>query len=85
MTSRRIFEFRCKSGHTFEKLAYPETFEMLCVECSDPAQRVISPVRCSLDGTSGDFPTASDRWARMHEQGGRVANKRVEGRSQYED
>jgi hypothetical protein len=85
MTSRRIFEFRCREGHTSERLTYPEAQEILCPICSEAAQRVISPVRCSLDGISGAFPTASDKWARMHEQASRVANKRVEGRSQYED
>lgn len=85
MSSRRLFEFRCKDGHTSERLTYPEVHEILCPYCDDPAQRVISPVRSSLEGISGAFPTASDRWARMHEQSSRVANKRVEGRSQYED
>lgn len=64
---------------------YPETQEILCPVCSEAAQRVISPVRSKLEGITGAFPTAHDHWARVHEQASRVANKRVEGRSQYED
>ena len=76
MSSRRLYEFRCSSNHISEVLAYPETHEVLCRECGDPAQRIISPVRSHLEGISGAFPTAADRWARVHEQAAAVATAR---------
>jgi len=32
------------------------------------AKRVISPVRSNLEGISGDFPDAHDRWVKRREQ-----------------
>ena len=85
MNSRRIFEFICGQGHRSEKLVYPETQEIYCPVCDFIAQKAVSPVRSRLEGVSGDFPSATDHWARVHEQASRVANKRVEGRTQYDD
>lgn len=76
MSSRRLFEFVCRSGHVSESLAYPETQEILCRTCDEPAQRIISAVRSKLEGITGDFPTAYDKWARVHEEANRQARKR---------
>jgi hypothetical protein len=32
------------------------------------AQRIISPVRCSLDHISGEFPGATMKWAKQRQQ-----------------
>ena len=81
----RIFDFRCTEGHTTEKLTDSQTQEIYCPKCDSVAQRIISPVRSKLEGITGDFPSAADHWARVHEQANRVARKRVEGRTQYDD
>jgi len=73
----RIFEFICRAGHKSEAYVDTQTQEILCRVCDEPAQRVISPVRCSLEGISGDFPTAWEKWGRQHEEATRVANKRM--------
>lgn len=78
-------EFVCSNGHKTERLTDPNTQEVLCDVCDDPAQRIISTPRFQLEGVSGDFPTAADKWAKRHEEANRVARKRVEGRTQYDD
>lgn len=76
MPSRRIFEFVCKNGHRSEEYTYYTVPEIECPECKQTATRVISPCRSSLEGVSGDFPTAYDAWTRKHEQAARVARQR---------
>ena len=39
-----------------------------CQKCGGVARKVISPIAFQLEGTSGDFPTAADRWVKMREQ-----------------
>ncbi len=74
--SRRLFEYQCADGHVSEALTEPETQEILCRTCGDPAHRIISPVRSKLEGITGAFPGAYDKWARVHEEATRLARKR---------
>lgn len=63
---RRIYDVRCTAcSEVTEAFGYADdTFR--CGTCGSEAKRIISPVRSKLDGTSGDFPTASQKWADMH-------------------
>lgn len=72
---RQLNDFRCENQHVFEALVGTEIDTVRC-SCGSPARKIISPVRFKLDGTSGDFPTAADKWARMHEDATREARKR---------
>jgi len=65
---RKIMDVRCSSCNTvFEEFGnLDDAFR--CGECGGEARRIISPVRCTLDGTSGDFPGAAIKWARDHER-----------------
>lgn len=65
---RKIFDVKCPQGHRTEVFGNLEdTFR--CGECGEDAKRVITPIRFKLDGTSGHFPTAADKWAKRHIQG----------------
>jgi putative FmdB family regulatory protein len=67
-----IFEYQCRTcGLKFESLEDRDCFETACKECGSPANRVISAPRAKLDPISGDFPGATYKWERMHEQAGR--------------
>lgn len=65
---RKIFDARCTScNHIDEVYGYrEETFR--CTVCSSESKVIISPIRCQLEGTSGDFPGAAMKWARDHEK-----------------
>ena len=41
---------------------------MVCPACSGKAEFIISTPTIGLEGVSGDFPTASDRWERVRKQ-----------------
>lgn len=65
-----LFDFRCEgSGETFERLADRGVSHVRC-KCGHEAKRLISPVKCQLEGASGDFPGAHMKWVREHESRG---------------
>lgn len=73
---KRMFEFECPEGHRTESYTEYETKTIGCPLCDYMADRVISMPRIRLDGTSMDFPTAADKWARVHEEAAAIARKR---------
>lgn len=64
---RRLFDFRCSTGHVFEVLVECDVRLKYCEQCKTIAERLIGAPRPVLDGTSGDFPTAADQWERRRE------------------
>ena len=60
-------EFRCQECTTkFEKFIDNSIATVRC-SCGGLANKVVSAVRCVLDPISGHFPSATDRWAKYHE------------------
>jgi hypothetical protein len=59
---RRFFDFECEQGHKTERFINSEIREIPCPMCGKQAHRLISTPRVSLDGISGDFPGAADKW-----------------------
>ena len=68
---RQIFDVRCNSCSHVEEVfgKLDDTFR--CSVCASDTKRIISPVRCKLEGMSGDFPGAAFKWQRQHEAAGR--------------
>jgi len=67
-----LFDFKCdKCQHVEEKLVHHEVKIGNCSECHGKSLRMISPVRSQLEGISGHFPDAADKWAKSHETEGR--------------
>ena len=64
--SRKLYDFKCSTGHITEGFVNDTTTEVQC-ECGLVANRIISPIRISLDGTDPVFVAAYDRWAKRHE------------------
>lgn len=67
--SRQLYDFRCPEGHVdeyFVDLAVQPTVE--CNICGKEAKRLISPVRIDLEGLTGDFPGAADKWVKKREE-----------------
>ena len=70
---RRLFDVRCtdsQCGAITEAFGRRED-SFRCGACNSTAKRIISPVKCQLEGVSGDFPGASFKWKREHEAAGR--------------
>ena len=62
-----LYDFKCSKGHVFEKLVTNSTHTTRCSCGLEEAKRIISPIRSQLEGISGDFPDAADRWVKNRE------------------
>jgi hypothetical protein len=73
---RRMYEFTCTFGHTHEAYVDESLTTKTCPECGEVSPKIISSVRSNLCGWNMHFPTAADKWARVHEQATRQARER---------
>lgn len=77
--ARRMFDFKCDEGHITEKYIGYETITVECDVCSKAANRIVSPVRVSLDGSDPVYVTAHEKWAKRHEDAAKAERKRSVG------
>ena len=74
MASRQLFDAKCATcNNVFEAFGYLN--DTVGCSCGGEAKRIISPIRCQLDGTSGDFPGAAYKWQREHERAARKTTR----------
>jgi hypothetical protein len=68
---KRVYEYVCKVHGKFDAFDKQETRYMPkpCPDCGKESGYAVSSPRSALEGLSGDFPTAHDRWATRHEKG----------------
>ena len=66
-----LYDFKCKCGNAFEALTKMSDTTYKCKRCGEMAQRLISAPRIKLEGWSGHFPTAKQKFIKMHEKEGR--------------
>ena len=59
---RRLFDFRCDSGHEQEMLVDYETTSVTCAMCGSAAHRQLSAPRINLEPYSGIYPSATSKW-----------------------
>jgi hypothetical protein len=72
----RVFrDFSCECGEVTEKYISNEVNTIEC-SCGKTAQKVLSMPRVKLEGITGAFPGAADRWARIREDNARIKAKR---------
>jgi hypothetical protein len=62
---KRIYEFVCDCGQRTESLTDYETDSVQCL-CGGLAHRVISAPSISLEGWSGNFPSAWGKFDKKH-------------------
>lgn len=55
-----------------------------CHKCKTPLKQMLTNPRFKLEGISGDFPSAADKWADQHEQAARLAAKKNRDRNIFE-
>ena len=68
---RKIFDVQCKSCDAVTEVFGRDSDSFRCGACGAPAKRIISPIRCKLEGVTGHFPGAAMKWQREHERAGR--------------
>lgn len=62
---KRLYEFQCPEGHITEQLREPEVRTSVCPQCFLESQRIVSAPSVRLEGISGHFPGAYDRWEKV--------------------
>lgn len=78
---RQLFDFECpKCSFVTEKLVDTHVRAIKC-ECGGNAVRVIGMPTVKLEGISGDFPGAADKWARVREERHKVSMKKSYARN----
>ena len=63
-----LYDFQCECGSKFEALAKISDRTYKCERCGELASRLISTPRIKLEGWSGHFPTAKQKFIKMHEK-----------------
>jgi predicted Fe-Mo cluster-binding NifX family protein len=61
---KRMYEFMCAEGHVTEQLIDEGIRTTVCKECGDSAIRILSTPRIKLEGITGAFPGAADKWVK---------------------
>ena len=61
---KRIFEFLCDNDHLTEQFIDENVRTAICRECNTSAMRIISTPRINLEGITGAFPGAADKWVK---------------------
>lgn len=78
----RVFDFRCRNGHVVEHFVEADIEEVEC-HCGAMGLRQIAAPRCELDGCSGHFPGAADKWVARRESHMRRERKNQENHGSY--
>lgn len=66
---RVLNDFECtRCGIIEEHFLENDTNQTTCLECGGVARKTISVPNFQLEGTSGHFPTAADKWVKSREQ-----------------
>ncbi len=61
---RRMYEFMCADWHVTEHFIDDSRRTALCKECGANAIRILSTPRIKLEGITGAFPGAADKWVK---------------------
>lgn len=73
---RTIRDFLCGTcGKVSEKLVDSDYHTIECPECHGDAIEQMSMPTVRLEGITGAFPGAADRWARIREDNARIKAK----------
>ena len=76
---RRIFEFVCEKAHISERFIDDSVRTTECAICGSKASRIVSKPAIKLEGVTGAFPGAYDRWERIRAE--KLAQERKQNAS----
>lgn len=61
---RKLFDFSCEDNHITERFVDDSIRTITCL-CGKEATRLVSAPNVKLEGITGAFPGAYDRWERI--------------------
>ncbi len=61
---RGFFDFQCEDGHLNEHFVEMSIRNITCKECCKDSVRIISSPQIKLEGITGSFPGAADKWVK---------------------
>jgi hypothetical protein len=79
---RFLYDFECEDGHRGEQFTDVNVRESTCRICDKPATRVVCAPRAKLNHISGDFPGATEQWAKKREKHMQLERKAAENHGQ---
>jgi hypothetical protein len=59
-------DFECRNGHEHEYFLPMGQKEVECRDCGETASLLIPKANFALEGTTGHFPTALQKWEARH-------------------
>lgn len=62
----KVYEYECPAHGRVEMFESNPAEVRECPNCGLTSPRALCAPRSKLEGWSGAFPTAADKWARMH-------------------
>ena len=81
----RVFDFRCPHGHTTERFVDDDCRVVTCMlyGCTEYAHRLVAAPRAHLEGITGAFPSAADKWEKNRESHMRKERGVMERHGEY--
>lgn len=73
---RLLNDFECDNGHVSEHITDRYQLSVQCPHCDLSAKRRLAAPRSKLEGITGAFPSAYDKWAKVHEQAAKAAQSK---------
>lgn len=74
---RVMRDFLCEDCEDLtERLVTADTHHIECPSCGGRSNEQLSMPTVKLEGITGDFPGAADRWARIREENKKIKAKR---------
>lgn len=73
---RQIRDFKCRDCGRSDERYIDDAVQWVECECGARAYRVISTPTVRLEGITGAFPGAHDKWARVREENARIKAKK---------
>lgn len=82
----RVYDYLCQNGHKTEHFigACDDMERQTCPECGEIATRCIPAPRSQLEGISGAFPTAADKWEQRRESHMRKERRNMDNHGTYD-
>ena len=73
---KNLRDFKCDACGTIQERFLDSTIEQVACKCGNIAKRIIGMPTVQLEGITGAFPGAHEKWARIREENYRIKSKR---------